>query len=80
MTIAQTTYQDADTPIVRRIDQMPAPSSFDLNSATRSKDGLDLEVHVVAELVPGPGLVKRGAVKPNIPTFGAFELLCDEGT
>ncbi len=41
---------------------------------------MDLEVHVLAELMPGPGLVKRGYVQPNIPSFWAFELYCDEGT
>ena len=71
---------DLDRPIVRRIDRMPAPVSFELRPARKTKTGLDLELHVIAELVEGPGLVKRGWVKPNIPTFGAFELTCDEGS
>lgn len=66
-------------PIVSRIDRMPEPTAFKIESAKKSREGLDLEVHVLAELVPGPGLVKRGYVKPNIPSFGAFELYCDEG-
>ncbi len=67
-------------PIVRRVAEMPEPISFDIQPAKKSRKGLDLEVHVIAELLDGPGMVKRGTVKPNIPTFGAFELLCDEGT
>lgn len=58
---------------------MPEPTAFKIETAKKTKEGLDLEVHVLAELVPGPGLVKRGYVKPNIPSFGAFELHCDEG-
>ncbi len=59
---------------------MPEPTAFKIETAKKTKEGLDLEIHVLAELVPGPGLVKRGTVKPNIPSFGAFELYCDEGT
>ena len=66
--------------IVSRIDEMPEPTAFKIDAAKKSKEGLDLEVHVLAELVPGPGLVKRGYVKPNIPSFGAFQLYCDEGS
>lgn len=69
-----------DHPIVSRIDRMPEPTAFKIETAKKTKEGLDLEIHVLAELVPGPGLVKRGTVKPNIPSFGAFELYCDEGT
>ncbi len=55
-------------------------TSVDLaDAAKKTKEGLDLEVHVLAELVPGPGPVKRAYVKPNVPGFGAFELYCDEG-
>ena len=68
-----------DHPIVSKVARMPEPRAFKIEGARKTKEGLDLEVHVVAELVPGPGLVKRGTVKPNIPSFGAFELYCDEG-
>jgi len=69
-----------DSPIVAKIDRMPEPTVMRIDTAKKSKEGLDLEVHVLAELMPGPGLVKRGYVKPNIPSFGAFELHCDEGS
>ncbi len=59
---------------------MPEPTMFRIEPAKKTREGLDLEVNVLAELLPGPGLVKRGCVQPNIPSFGAFELLCDEGT
>ena len=67
-------------PIVAKIDRMPEPTGFGIGTAKKSTEGLDLEVHVLAELMPGPGMVKRGYVKPNIPSFGAFELYCDEGS
>lgn len=69
-----------DGTLVKRIDTMPAPVSFELEPAKKSKDGLDLELHTVAELLQGPGLLKRCFVKPNIPSFGAFEMYSDEGT
>lgn len=59
---------------------MPEPTTFNIETAKKTKEGLDLEVHALAELVPGPGLVKRGYVKPNIQGFGAFEVYCDEGS
>lgn len=59
---------------------MPTPVSFAINPAKKTKTGLELELHAVAELMDGPGLVKRCYVQPNIPTFGAFELISDEGT
>ena len=65
--------------IVSRLERMPEPTAFKIEPAKKSKAGLDLEVHVLAELVPGAGLVKRGFVKPNIASFGAYELYCDEG-
>ncbi len=68
-----------DHRIVSKIDRMPEPTAFKIEAAKKSKEGLDLEVHVLAEVVPGPGLVKRCYVKPNVPGFGAFELYCDEG-
>ncbi len=66
-------------PVVTKIDRMPEPTAFRIETAKKSKEGLDLEVHVLAELSPGSGLVKRAYVKPNVPSFGAFELYCDEG-
>ncbi len=68
-----------DNRIVSKIDRMPEPTAFKIETAKKSKEGLDLEVHVLAEIMPGSGLVKRGYVKPNVPGFGAFELYCDEG-
>ncbi|GAB5468401.1 MAG: hypothetical protein Kilf2KO_14310 [Rhodospirillales bacterium] len=65
--------------IVTKIDRLPPPTAFTVEMAKKTKAGLDLEVHVLAETLPGPGLMKRGYVKPNIATFGAFELHCDEG-
>ena len=66
--------------IVSKVDHMPEPTAFKIEPAKKTREGLDLEVHVVAELVPGLSLVKHGHVKPNIPGFGAFELYCDEGS
>ncbi|QDU34433.1 OsmC-like protein [Poriferisphaera corsica] len=65
--------------IVTPIEYMPDPETYPIKPAKKSKEGLDLEVNVIAEMVPEQGLLKRCYVQPNIPTFGAFELLCDEG-
>lgn len=75
-----TAAEHRDPPIVSRVGHMPEPTEFAIEAARKTKAGLDLEVHVLAEIVPGRGLVKRGYVKPNIPGFGAFELHCDEGS
>lgn len=80
MLTSATQVEPKNKPVVTRIDRVPEPTAFKIETAKKSKEGLDLEVHVLAELVPGPGLVKRGYVKPNIPSFGAFELYCDEGS
>lgn len=66
--------------IVTKVEALPPTTAMDVADAKKNSKGLDLELHVLAELMPGPGLVKRGVVKPNIPSFGAFELYCDEGS
>lgn len=43
-----------DYPIVSKIDRMPEPTAFKIATAKKSKEGLDLEVHVLAEIMPGP--------------------------
>ena len=79
-TVQRETSAVPTTQIVRKLDTMPRPKSFVPQPAQKTKEGLNLEVHVIADLLPGKGLRKRGIVKPNIPSFGAFELYCDEGT
>lgn len=69
-----------DGTLVKRIDTMPAPVSFEIEPAKKTREGLNLELHTIAELLQGPGLLKRCYVKPNIPSFGAFEMHSDEGT
>ncbi|WP_108881999.1 OsmC-related (seleno)protein [Anderseniella sp. Alg231-50] len=69
-----------DGTLVKRIPTMPAPVSFEIEPAKKTREGLDLELHTIAELMQGPGLLKRCYVKPNIPSFGAFEMHSDEGT
>lgn len=77
---SESTATQHDESIVTKISELPVPTTLKLEPAQKSKEGLDLEIYVLAELLPGPGLVKRGYVQPNIPGFGAFELHCDEGT
>ncbi len=36
-----------DNRIVSRIDRMPEPTAFKIETAKKSKEGLDLEVHVL---------------------------------
>ncbi len=72
MTTPAKQAEPQDKPIVAKIDRMPEPTAFEIATAKKSKEGLDLEVHVLAELMPGPGLVKRGFVKPNVPGLRAL--------
>ncbi len=37
-----------DNRIVSRIDRMPEPTAFKIETAKKSKEGLDLEVHVLS--------------------------------
>ncbi len=66
-------------PIVTRAAAMPTPRHISLNKTRKSKEGMELEVDFIAELT-GDGFVKTGVVQPNVPGFGAFEVLCDEGS
>ena len=40
-----------DRRIVSKIDRMPEPTAFEIATAKKSKEGLDLEVHVLAEIM-----------------------------
>ncbi len=69
----------AATPIIKRAPALPSPQYLTWDKIRKSKEGLELEVDLIAEL-SGEGLLKKGVVQPNVPGFGAFELACDEGT
>lgn len=68
----------APASIITKVDALPAMEAMSTPPVEKTPEGLNLEVHISAETLSGG--VKRGTVKPNIPTFSAFELLCDEGT
>lgn len=71
--------EDANTPIVRKSDQGPVLSAFEARPFKKPRPGeqMAFEVNLVAESLDG--MRKRAVMEPNLPTWGAFELVCDEG-
>jgi len=69
----------SDSVIVRKVDQALAPSCFEVTTFKKPKAGekMTFEVNVVAE--SDRGMRKKALVEPNLPTWGTFELVCDEG-
>ena len=66
--------------IVRKLDQGPALTTFEARSFKKPRPGdqMVFEVNLRAESLDG--MMKRAVVEPNLPTWSAFELTCDEGT
>ncbi|MEL7027731.1 MAG: OsmC-related (seleno)protein [Pseudomonadota bacterium] len=50
---------------------------FDKRQAAQS--GIDFDMDVVVEPVPGTVFQKRASVSTNLPGYGSWEILCDEG-
>ncbi len=65
--------------IVMKVDHGPALTTFDARTFEKPRPGerMVFEVNLVAESLGG--MRKRAVVEPNLPTWGAFELTCDEG-
>ena len=65
--------------IVRKVNQGPALKTFEVHPFTKPRPGEQMvfEVNLMAESLDG--MRKRAVVEPNLPTWGAFELTCDEG-
>lgn len=65
--------------IVQKIEGSPALTRYEARNFTKPKVGEEMtfEVNVVAESLDG--MKKIAVVEPNLPTWGAFRLVCDEG-
>lgn len=70
---------DNDEPIVFKVDQAPNLTKYEACLFEKPKRGqqMSFEVNVVAEALEG--MTKRCVVEPNLPTWSAFSLKCDEG-
>lgn len=69
----------SESVIVRKVDQSLSPESFDVTAFKRARPGekMQFEVNVIAE--SERGMRKKALVEPNLPSWGTFELICDEG-
>ena len=65
--------------IARKLDQGPALTTFEARAFKKPRPGdqMVFEVNLRAESLDG--MMKRAVVEPNLPTWSAFELTCDEG-
>ena len=63
-----------------RIDQSPTLTTFEARPFKKPRPGEQMvfEVNLMAESLDG--MRKRAVVEPNLPTWSAFALTCDEGT
>ena len=65
--------------IAKKVDQGPALTTFEVRPFEKPRPGEQMvfEVNLMAESLDG--MRKRAVIEPNLPTWGAFELICDEG-
>lgn len=65
--------------IVTKVDYGPDLTKFEPKVFKKPKlgDQMTFEVNVAAESMDG--MLKKAVVKPNLPSWGNFELICDEG-
>ena len=66
--------------IVTKVEQGPTLTTFEARPFKKPRPGgqMFFEVNLMAESLDG--MRKRAVVEPNLPTWGAFELTCDEGS
>ncbi len=71
---------NAVEPIVEKADQGPKLTTFEARPFEKPRPGEQMvfEVNLVAESLDG--MKKRAVVEPNLPTWGAYSLTCDEGS
>ena len=69
-----------DEPIVVKTEQGPALTALEARPFTKPRPGEQMvfEVNLSAESLDG--MKKRAVIEPNLPSWGAFQLTCDEGT
>ena len=65
--------------IVTKLSASPALEKINVTEFVKPKHGerMQFEVNLTAESLDG--MKKRAVVEPNLPTWGVFELQCDEG-
>ncbi len=70
---------DAGATIAAKVDHGPTLTTFEARPFKKPRLGeqMAFEVNLVAESLDG--MRKRAVIEPNLPTWGAFELTCDEG-
>lgn len=69
----------SNSEIVKKVDKTVTPTSFEVTQFEKPKQGgrMAFEVNVIAE--SGERMHKRALVEPNLPSWGTFEINCDEG-
>lgn len=69
----------SSTPIVMKVETSPHLTKYEpkVFKKARPGDQMRFEVNVAAE--SGDGMRKTAVMEPNLPSWGAFQLLCDEG-
>lgn len=69
----------SSTPIVMKVEASPAFTKFEPEVFKKPRPGqqMQFEVNVAAESMDG--MLKKATVEPNLPSWGAFQLICDEG-
>lgn len=70
----------ANQPIVQKVTASPTLTKFMPTVFKKPRPGeqMKFEVNLSAEVVDG--MLKRAVVEPNLPSWGSFQLICDEGT
>ena len=65
--------------IVTKLEASPALEKIEVTHFVKPKHGdkMKFEVNLVAESLDG--MKKKAIVEPNLPTWGSFEIQCDEG-
>ena len=66
--------------IVSKVDKGPALTVFEPTPFTKPRHGETMRFEVNLRAESGEGMIKTAVVEPNLPTWGAFQLRCDEGS
>jgi len=68
-----------DTIIVSKVAKGPALTRFAATEFKKPRHGDQMRFEVNLRAESAGGMIKRAVVEPNLPTWSAFELICDEG-
>jgi uncharacterized OsmC-like protein len=70
---------DAQT-IVLKVEHGPALTTFEPTTFVKPRSGEVMRFEVNLRAESGEGMIKTAVVEPNLPSWSAFQLRCDEGT